>query len=80
MPELVKKVDGLVRSVETLTKKQEPLIEDLKRIRENVIRIDERTEITQTLVIGGIIGLFVAIVGAVIIQIIFVKNLKTKQF
>lgn len=76
--ELVKKVDGLVSSVGTFTDEQKPLIEDVKKLREDVIRIDERTQITQTIVIGGIIGLFVAIVGAVIVQIIFVKNLKVQ--
>lgn len=76
--DLVKKVDSLVGSVGAFTDKQEPLIEDVKKLREDVVRIDERTQITQTIVIGGIIGLFVAIVGAVIIQIIFVKNLNIR--
>lgn len=74
MSELVEKVGNLSGSIETLTKNQDSLIEDVGDLREKIARIDERTSNILTIVIGGIIGLFVSIVAGVILQIIFVKK------
>lgn len=74
LSELVKKVDDLGRNIDTLTKKQEPLMKDVADLKEKIARIDERTSNILTIVIGGIIGLFVSIVAGVILQIIFVKK------
>lgn len=79
MSELVKKADNLSGSIETLTKNQDSLIEDVGDLKEKIARIDERTSNILTIVIGGIIGLFVSIVAGVILQIIFVKK-KTIQY
>ena len=68
MSELVKKVDKLSGSIDTLTKNQEPLIKDVGDLKEQIARIDERTGNILTIVIAGIIGLFVTIVGGVILQ------------
>lgn len=72
--ELVKKVDTLSGSIDTLTKNQEPLIKDVGDLKEQIARIDERTGNLLTIVIAGIIGLFVTIVAGVILQIIFAKK------
>ena len=74
MSELVKKVDTLSGSIDTLTKNQEPLIKDVGDLKEQIARIDERTGNILTIVIAGIIGLFVTIVAGVILQIIFAKK------
>ena len=79
MSELVKKVDKLSGSIDTLTNNQEPLIKDVGDLKEQIARIDERTGNILTIVIAGIIGLFVSIVGGVILQIIFVKK-QTPQY
>jgi hypothetical protein len=64
MSELVKKVDKLSGSIDTL----KPLIEDVGDLKVQIARIDERTSNILTIVIGGIVGLFVTIVGGVILQ------------
>ena len=64
MSELVKKVDTLSGSIDTL----KPLIEDVGDLKVQIARIDERTSNILTIVIGGIVGLFVTIVGGVILQ------------
>ena len=74
LPKLVQDVNDLLKSVETLTKNQDTLIKDVGELKEEVARIDERTGITQTIVITGICGLFVTIIGAVIVQILFFKR------
>ena len=71
---LVEKVGNLSGSIETLTKNQDSLIEDVGELKEKIARIDERTSNILTIVIVGIIGLFVSIVAGVILQIIFVKK------
>ena len=78
LSELVKKVDKLSNSVDTLTKNQEPLTKDVGDIKEQIARIDERTSNILTIVIGGIIGLFVSIVAGVILQMLFVKKQTTQ--
>ena len=75
MSELVKKVDNLSGSIDTL----KPLIEDVGDLKEQIARIDERTSNILTIVIGGIIGLFVSIVAGVILQMLFVKK-QTPQY
>ena len=70
MSELVKKVDKLSGSIDTL----KPLIKDVGDLKEQIARIDERTSNILTIVIGGIIGLFVSIVAGVVLQIIFAKK------
>ena len=64
MSELVKKVDNLSGSIDTL----KPLIKDVGDLKVQIARIDERTSNILTIVIGGIVGLFVTIVGGVILQ------------
>ena len=71
---LVEKVGNLSGSIETLTKNQDSLIEDVGELKEKIARIDERTSNILTIVIVGIIGLFVSIVVGVILQIILLRN------
>lgn len=70
LSELVEKVDNLGGSVDTLTKKQDSLIEDVGDLKVQIARIDERT----SNILAGMIGLFVTIVAGVILQIIFIKK------
>lgn len=74
VPELVQKVDKLSGSIKTLTKNQDSLIKDVGDLKVTIARIDERTGMTFTIVITGILGLFVTIVCAVIVQIIFFQK------
>lgn len=67
LPALIKKVDNLSQSVDTLTENQKSLIEDVGDLKVQIARIDERTSNILTIVIGGIIGLFVTIVGGLIL-------------
>ena len=64
LSELVEKVDNLGGSVDTLTKKQDSLIEDVGDLKVQIARIDERT----SNILAGMIGLFVTIVGGLILQ------------
>ncbi len=64
LSELVKTVDKLSGSIDTLTKTQEPLIKDIGDLKVQIARIDERT----SNILAGMIGLFVTIVGGLILQ------------
>lgn len=74
LPELIKKVDNLSQSVDTLTENQKSLIEDVEDLKVTIARIDERTGMTFTIVIAGIIGILGAIIGGLILQNFSVKK------
>ena len=74
LSELVKKVDTLIGNIDTLTKNQKSLIEDVGDLKVQIARIDERTGMTFAIVIAGIIGILGAIIGGLILQNLSVKK------
>ena len=74
LSELVKKVDKLSGSIDTLTKNQEPLIKDVGDLKVTIARIDERTGMTFAITIAGIIGILGTIIGGLILQNLSVKK------
>lgn len=80
LPKLIRKVDNLSQSVDTLTKNQESLLKDVGELKVTIARIDERTSNILTIVIGGIIGLFVTIAVGALLQIIFLKKQMIQYF
>lgn len=66
LSELDDKVDNLSQSVDTLTENQKPLITDVGDLKDTIARIDERTGMTFTIVVAGIIALLVALITIIL--------------
>ena len=66
LSELVDKVDNLSQSVDTLTENQKLLITDVEDLKDTIARIDERTEMTFTIVVAGIIALLAALITIIL--------------